>query len=168
MRRWLASIAIVAAGAAGAAQEMPLEYRVKAAYLFNFLKYVEWPVADASRPLVLCVAGRNPFGDVLLETISGERIADREVTARTITEPDAGCDAIFVPRDTMAAPYLRAAPGALTVGEAPDFLVNGGIILFVQDGRNVRFQISEDQASRAGLRISSRLLRLSRTPTTTR
>src|SRR2546426_7749962 len=98
MRRWLASIAIVAAGVSGAAQDIPLEYRVKAAYLFNFLKYVEWPDATATGPFTICVAGRNPFGDVLADTVKGERIGARAVMARVVTEPDAGCHVLFVPR----------------------------------------------------------------------
>jgi hypothetical protein len=165
MRVWLASIAIAAAGVVGAAQDVPLEYRVKAVYLFNFLKYVEWPEGNTA-PLTICVAGRNPFGDVLAATVKDERIANRDVTARVIIEPDAACDVLFVPRMTQAGPYLRGAPAALTVGEAPDFLLQGGIILFLQDGPNVRFQINEDAANRTGIHISSRLLRLSRGPTT--
>jgi hypothetical protein len=167
MRRWLASLAVVATGVSVAvAQDIPLEYRVKAAYLFNFLKYVEWPDTTATGPLTICVAGRNPFGPVLTDTISGERIGERTVVARVVVEPDPNCHVLFVPRTTAAGPYLRGAPRALTVGESDDFLADGGAIVFVQEGANVRFHINEDAAARAGLRISSRLLRLSRSSAT--
>jgi hypothetical protein len=148
------------------AQDIPLEYRVKAAYLFNFLKYVEWPDGAVTGPFTICVAGRNPFGAVLAETVNGERIGERTVMARVVAEPDPACHVLFVPRTTTAGPYLRGAPRALTVGESADFLGDGGAIVFVQEGANVRFQINEDAAARAGLRISSRLLRLSRGPAT--
>src|SRR4051812_12349168 len=164
MRRLLAVFVIVTGAAPVAAQDVPLEYRVKAAYLYNFLKFVEWP-ADTANPFTICVAGKNPFGDVLADTVRGERIGGRAVVTRNVSEPDAGCHVLFIPRGTAAAPYLRDARSTLTVGETADFLAQGGAIAFVQEGANVRFQINDASARRAGLQISSRLLRLSRDAT---
>lgn len=161
MRRLLASFVIVAGTLSAAAQDVPLEYRVKAAYLYNFLKFIDWPVSLPG-PFTICVAARNPFGDILADTARGERVGGRPIVAKVVTEPDAGCHVVFVPRGAAAAPYVRGARGTLTVGETPDFLAQGGTIVFVQEGGNVRFQISDDAATRAGLQISSRLLRLSR------
>lgn len=161
MRRLLASCVILASGLPAVAQDVPLEYRVKAAYLYNFLKYIEWPDGTPA-PFTICVAGRNPFGEVLADTVRGERVAGREVVTKAVADSGAGCHIVFVPRGTAAAPYIRTARGALIVGEHPDFLTQGGAIAFVQDGGNVRFQIDDEAAVRAGLRISSRLLRLSR------
>jgi hypothetical protein len=146
------------------AQAVSLEYRVKAAYLFNFAKFVEWPRDAAAGPLVICAAGRNVFGDVLDETLRGETINGRAVVARVILEPDPGCHIVFVPRGAMAAAYVRAAQAApiLTVGESPDFIGLGGIANFILEGANVRFEMNPAAADRAGLRISSRLLRLAR------
>ncbi len=148
----------------GAAQEVSLEYRVKAAYLFNFAKFVDWPDTAGPGPLVICVAGRNVFGDVLDETLRGEAIGGRPVTARVILEPTPGCHIVFVPAGAAAAAYLRAAQDqpVLTVGESPDFLALGGIANFLLEGTNVRFEMNPAAADRAGLRISSRLLRLAR------
>ena len=160
MRRLLLSCMILASALPAAAQDVPLEYRVKAAYLYNFLKYIEWPEGTPA-PFTICVAGRNPFGEVLADTVRGERVAGRAVVTRVVNESD-GCHIMFVPRGTAAAPYIRGAHGTLTVGESPDFLAQGGTILFVQEGGSVRFQIDDEAAMRAGLRISSRLLRLSR------
>jgi hypothetical protein len=146
------------------AQEVSLEYRVKAAYLFNFAKFVEWPAEAPAGPLTICVAGRDVFGDVLAQTIRGETIESRSLAARVILEPEPGCHIVFVPRGSATPAYLRAARNApvLTVGETPDFIDQGGIITFILDGANVRFEIDQDAANRVGLRISSRLLRLAR------
>lgn len=148
------------------AQDVSLEYRVKAAYLFNFAKYVEWPSSGGTGPLTLCVAGRNVFGSALEETIAGERVNGRPLVARVILEPTPGCDVLFVPRGAATNAYLLAAQGqpVLTVGETPGFIEAGGVINFIVDGANVRFEISAPAADRAGLRVSSRLLRLARMP----
>ncbi len=163
MRLVTFAIVLVASAAAGA-QDVPLEYRVKAAYLFNFAKFVEWPAAPD--PITICVAGRNVFGEALSETIRGETINGRPLAIRVILEPEAGCQIVFVPRGAAASAYLGAArtSPSLTVGESPDFIEQGGIVNFTLEGANVRFQFDSDAAERAGLRISSRLLRLAREP----
>jgi hypothetical protein len=146
------------------AEEPSLEYKVKAAYLYNFVKFVAWPPRAASGPLVLCVAGRNPFGDALSDTVQGESVDGRPIVVRIILEPDPGCHVVFVPNGAAAPAYLRAARGVpvLTVGETPDFLMQGGVIDFVVDGGKVRFDINTEAASRAELKISSRLLQVAR------
>jgi hypothetical protein len=145
-----------------AAQSVGLEYQVKAVYLYNFVKFVEWPGPAQTGPLTLCVAGRNPFGSFLAETVRGESVNGRPLATRVIAEPDPSCPVVFIPAATSAAPYLRAARGTptLTVGESEDFLRQGGIIAFVDDGPNVRFAISGEAADQARLMVSSRLLRL--------
>jgi hypothetical protein len=148
------------------AQSVSLEYQVKAAYLFNFVKFVGWPAAAPGGPITICIAGQNPFGTALEETIRGETVDGRSIATRTVPEADSGCHVVFVPRGANAAASLRAARAlpVLTVGEASDFIENGGIINFVTDAGAVRFQIDQDAASRVGLQISSRLLRLARLP----
>jgi len=157
---------VLVASAAARAQDVPLEYRVKAAYLFNFAKFVEWPAPAATGPIAICVAGRNVFGDALAETVRGEAIDGRPFAVRVILEPEPGCHIIFVPRGAATAAYLRAVrtSPALTVGESADFIEQGGIVNFTLEGANVRFEIDPQAAERAGLRISSRLLRLARGP----
>jgi hypothetical protein len=162
--RVTAATLVLIASTALCGQEVPLEYRVKAAYLFNFAKFVEWPGAAAIGPITICVAGRNVFGESLTETVSGESANGRPFTVRVILEPEPGCHILFVPRGAAAVAYLRASQGTptLTVGESPGFIEQGGIVNFTLEGANVRFEISSDAAERAGLRISSRLLRLAR------
>jgi hypothetical protein len=143
------------------AQDVPLEYQVKAAYLYNFVKFVEWPETARTGPLNICLAGRNPFGNVLADTIKDETIDGRQLTSRVVLEPEADCHVLFVP-DGASSVYLRAArrTPTLTVGETADFLQQGGVIAFVADGRNIRFAISADAAEQAKLQVSSRLLKL--------
>jgi hypothetical protein len=164
---WLATPLFTIAGGSPArlfAKEVSLEYQVKAVYLFNFAKFVEWPAEAQAGPLTICVAGQNPFGDALDEALRGESVNNRSLTARVIPGPEPGCHVIFVPRGAATTAYLRAARGAptLTVGETPDFLAQGGIINFILEGGKVRFQIDSKAAERADLRISSHLLRLAR------
>jgi hypothetical protein len=155
---------VLVAAIASMGQAVSLEYRVKAAYLFNFARFVEWPADAQAGPLTICVAGRAVFGDVLDETLRGETIDGRGVVAKVLLEPEPGCHVLFVPRGATATAYIRAAQGhpVLTVGEAPDFLALGGIANFILEGNNVRFEIDAAAADRAGLRVSSRLLRLAR------
>ena len=158
----LALVLVAAIAALG--QAVSLEYRVKAAYLFNFARFVDWPADAQNGPLTICVAGRAVFGDVLEETLRGEMVNGRAVTTRVLLEPQPGCHILFVPRGAAATAYIRAAQGrpVLTVGETPDFIALGGIANFILEGNNVRFEINAGAADRAGLRISSRLLRLAR------
>lgn len=145
--------------------EVALEYRVKAAYLFNFTKFVEWP-EEALRdgtPLTICTVGGNPFGPALGETIRGEQVNGRPLAARP-APPVEGCHLLFVPRAVPPAGHLAAASTRpiLTVGESEDFLDRGGMVRFVLEDGRIRFEINHDAAARMHLRISSRLLRLAR------
>lgn len=158
-----ALLAATVAGAMPAAQDIPLEYRVKAAYLYHFVKFVEWPAPAGSR-FVVCVAGQNPFGTVLADLVRGERSRGVPMETRVILEPDSACHVVFIPRTANLPVYLRAAAGmpTLTVGETPRFLAQGGMIQFFLEGTNVRFEINRAAAERVHLRISARLLQLSR------
>ena len=142
------------------AQEVLPEYRVKAEYLYNFVKYVEWP-EPSNRTVQICVAGQNPFGSVLADLIRNERILKMPLP-KTILAPEPGCDVIFAPRTSSMGAYLRASAGMpiLTVGETPLFIEQGGIIRFFAEDDGLRFEINRAAAQRVGLRISSRLLQL--------
>jgi len=161
--RVITTAVIPATFAVTAAQDVPLEYRVKAAFLYNFVKYVEWP--PHSKPSILiCIAGHNPFGDVLTELIRNERVRGLPLATEVILEPRPDCDVLFTPKTSNVPVYLKAAAGTptLTVGETDRFLEEGGIVRFVNSGQNVRFEINRAAAERVKLRISSRLLQLAR------
>ena len=173
MRRLALALLVAISGIAPAAQEISLEYRVKAAYLYNFVKYVEWP--DSGRDSILiCVAGQNPFGTLLDQILRNERIRGKSLRSEVILEPRPDCDVLFTPRTSNVTAYLRAAAGlpVLTVGESPRFLEAGGIVNFVLDGTSVRFEINRMAAldretsrrvrrSRARRRSSPRSMRSS-------
>jgi hypothetical protein len=146
------------------AQDVSFEYQVKAAYLFNFVKFVDWPARAQAGPITICVIGRNPFGSALDDTVRGEAVNGRSIVARTAAEVDARCHVVFVPQGVATAGALRAARMSpmVTVGESNNFIRDGGIINFVLDNGTVRFEINQQAASRVGIQISSRLLRLAR------
>ncbi len=157
-------LAVALSHTAPLAQGVSEEYRVKAAYLYNFLKFVEWPAEAGPGPLTICVAGRNPFGNVLRDLVRGELVNDRTIEARVILEPDTGCHLIFVPEGSALRAYLRAASGtpSLTVGESDTFIEEGGIVSFYNERGNIRFEINPSAAERAGIRVSARLLQLAK------
>lgn len=164
MRRILALVIPVIAAHAVLAQGVPEEYRVKAAYLYNFLKYVDWPAEAGSGPLTICVADHNPFGTVLRDLVRGESVNERPIDSRLILEPDTRCHLLFVPEGAALRAYLRGVSGkpTLTVGESAAFIDEGGIASFYTERGNIRFEFNPAAAERAGIRISARLLQLAR------
>lgn len=156
-------LAAAASLAQPAAQEILPEYRVKAAFLYNFVKYVEWP-EPIKGPIRICVAGQNPFGTVLDDVVRNERVHGLPLTAAVIPGPEPDCHVVFTPRTSNVQAYIRAAANTptLTVGETGNFIELGGMINFTLEQGRVRFEISRSAAERVKLRISSRLLQLAR------
>ncbi len=155
--------------ATGAPGQTVDQYQVKAAFLYNFAKFVEWPAHTfklASDPIVICVLGENPFGQLLEETVRGKSVDGRALAVRQVSElrQPYNCQILFV--GTSDRPRRRAILGQigsaaiLTVGEAEGFAEEGGVVNFTVEGGKLRFQINPDAAERANLRISSKLLSL--------
>ena len=151
------------------AQGVANEYQVKAAFLYNFAKFVEWPdgtFANSTSALTVCVLGKDPFGKVLDDAILGKRIAEHPaILARGKRIQDLPeCQIVFVSAsDSPQLPeILRALHGrkVLVVGETENFAGSGGAIEFVLEANRVRFAINTDAADRAGLKVSSKLLAL--------
>jgi hypothetical protein len=143
------------------------EYRVKAAFLYNFAKFVEWPASsfkNAADPIIICVLG-NPFGDRLENTVNGKEIEGRRLIVRQISDISeaAGCHILFVAtgkkRVTDLLGSVKASP-VLTIGESGNFAEAGGVIGFKLESGKVRLQINVYAAERAHLRVSSKLLGL--------
>lgn len=150
---------------AGSSDES-LEYRVKAAYLLNFTRYVDWPDSGTDNTLSICVLGSDPFGRILDATVAGRTSHGKSLRVRRVQTPAeaTGCKVVFISRDTW-----RRSPeslkdlnrtGSLTVGESEEFARGGGIIGFVIVEETVRFVVNDQARDRAGLRISSRMLSL--------
>lgn len=142
---------------------------IKAAFLFSFTKFIEWPArAGDDAVLKVGVLGRDSFAATLEQTVRGKTVNGKPLVVKRLTKPQeaAGCHVVFIGGGdrTRFRPILDALPvaGVLTVGEAEQFAVRGGVINFVKDANRVRFEINVDAAGRAGLRISSRLLQLAR------
>jgi hypothetical protein len=145
------------------------EYEIKAAFLYNFAKFVEWPrsaFSDPKQPLGVCVFGRDPFGHTLEEALLGKSIGNRQVyLGRARQVPDlAGCQMVFISaaESSHLVEIISGLRGhsVLLVGESEGFASSGGAIQFVLDQNRVRFAINPDAANRAGLKISSKLLAL--------
>ena len=162
-RLLLAALVVGAVQGAPQAQDVTREYRVKAAYLYNFVKYVEWPATPKGR-ILICVAGQNPFGTELESLIRNERVHGVPLATEVIIEARTDCDVLFTPSTSNIPVYLQKAAGlpTLTVGETPRFVQQGGMIGFYTDGVNIRFEINPAAVARGQLRISSRLLQLAR------
>jgi hypothetical protein len=146
----------------------PSEYQVKAAFLYNFVKFVEWPseaFASETAPIVIGVLGDSPFGTDLEKMIKGKTINGRELAVRPVSMPELKlCQIVFICRSEKKRinEVFRALQGSstLTVGELDRFTESGGMINFVMEGNKVRFEIKGDAAKQAGLKISSKLLSL--------
>jgi hypothetical protein len=144
------------------------DYEVKAAYLFNFSRFVTWPPATPAQGNLfsVCVLGSDPFGRALRNTLAGESVDGKSVVARTIRNPqDAlGCRILFLSasEDSRVPAILEGLgqAGVLTVSDVPSFIARGGMIQFVYEGRNVRFEVNLTAAERAGLALSADLLRV--------
>ena len=153
-------------GAAGAGEFD--EYAVKAAYLYNFAKYVEWPpgtFASADAPLLICIVGDNPFGDALA-ALSGKMIENHpvEISRLSVTTDLNPCHIVFVSRaeqGRLKALLTRLArQPILTVSDISDFAQTGGMIGLVEADQRIRFDINLTATRQAHLKLSSQLLKL--------
>jgi hypothetical protein len=149
-----------------AAERQPEEYEVKAAFLLNFTKFIDWPApATADSPFTICIFGEDPFGHVLDRMVRGETVGGRKLVVQRIGRHDpAACQILFAGRNEKELPaaLADAAAGVLLVGEGEGFLRDGGMIAFIMEDRRVRFDVSQRQALRAGMKISSKLLSVAR------
>ncbi len=152
-----------------AAPEQISEYDVKAAFLMNFAKFVEWPstaFASSGSPIAICILGKDPFGRAMDDVVEGETVNGRKVTVQRMTDPPAPktCQMVFAAgagKETAKA-LSGLGRGVLTVGEGENFVRDGGIIGFVIENRRVRFDINQPAAVAAGLTLSSKLLSVAR------
>jgi hypothetical protein len=150
----------------------PDEYHVKAAFLFNFAKFVEWPAQTfktPADPIVICVLGQNPFGNALEETIMGKRVGGRTFSVREVSDTQRpwSCQILFV--NSSERKQFRAVigrlkgAGVLSVGEAEGFTADGGVINLRVEHGTVRLEINVAAAEYTDIHISSKLLSLAET-----
>lgn len=142
------------------------EYEVKAAFLYNFTRFVSWTNSPKKElPLRVCVLGDNPFGG-LLAPLAGRKSQGRELELgifEDILDAD-GCHVLFISlsesRNLPAIIALANEQQMLTISDIPNFILRGGIIGYVKQGNVIRFEINLQAANAAGLNINSRLLEL--------
>ncbi|MBN2138971.1 MAG: YfiR family protein [Sedimentisphaerales bacterium] len=185
----LAVIALICAAAAAHAEpDSQQEYQIKAAFLYNFLKFVDWPEdekADANNPIILAILGKDPFekafDPVKDKLVKGRKVVVKRLSsiaelkklgetakARIDKQIDAPkkCNLLFVCRSEKDAlkDILKAVAHqpVLTVSDIDGFIETGGIINFVTDEQKVRFEVSTAAAKNAKLKVRSQLLRLAK------
>jgi len=141
---------------------------IKAAFLFNFTKFVEWPASDPTQPFRICTVAEPSFGLAVERTVTGETAGGRPIEHHAPQTPDAArpCHILFVGRleNDRIERWLAAVRGApmLVVGESRGAWDRGAHINFVLEENRVKFDVNPEAASRAGLTVSSKLLRVAR------
>ena len=152
-----------------AQKSSPTEYQVKAAYLYNFGRFIEWPnkgTASSGGPFTICVLGLDPFGQSLNATLAGQTINGTNAVAAQISKPQeaVNCRILFISssEDRQLKQILVALEGAsvLTVSDLPQFSQRGGMVQFVLDGKKVRFEVNLTPVEHAHLTLSSELLKV--------
>ena len=147
----------------------PTDYQVKATYLYNFGRFIEWPgkvAAAQGSSFTVCVLGQDPFGPSLDATLAGETIGGKTVVAKRISsaEESGDCQILFLSlTDDSRLNKIIAdldKKAVLTVSDMPRFVKRGGMIQFVLEGKKVRFEVNLTATQHAGLTLSSELLKV--------
>jgi len=166
---WLVILALLFSGVKDlSAQPVSQEYQVKAAFLYNFSQFIEWPASvlpGNQSPLVIGVLGEDPFGGYLDELVRGERVGNHPLVVRRFRQVAEiqTCHILFVSQSESKQleqifSYLKGR-NILTVGDAENFAIRGGMIRFITENNRIRFRINLAAARAESLTISSKLLR---------
>jgi hypothetical protein len=168
-----AAVGLLAVCPVHAAQDRPRapEYQIKAAFLYNFMLYTEWPPSAFEKndsPIVLAIAGEDPFGNQLDAAVRGKTVRGRAIDVHRYDQMSevSACHLLFVSVDQSKNFPLflqrHRELSLLSVGESEDFTRAGGVIQFVIEENKVRFEVNTDAADRAHLKLSSKLLSLAK------
>ena len=158
--------------ATAAQNESNSEYQVKAAFLFHFAQFVDWPpevFKSEASPLTYCTLGEDPFQGALDASLSGKMIGARPIRVQHLKQSQdiPECQVIFI--GTMEKKHMSAVLAdlkrtpILTVGDSEHFVNEGGVIGFCLEGKKIRFEINLNAATQAKLKISAKLLTLAKT-----
>jgi len=168
-KRWATVLVLIIACTPCRAAELPdtvREDHLRAGYLLNFAKFVEWPTLGATDVLTVCFVGGTGIRESFAIGAGGKQVGTHPFVTRTLAgrESTEGCQVLYV---EAAAPFsqeylsvVAVSPALLTVGDAHDFIHKGGTVELFADSNRLRFNVNLDNARRAGLRISSSLLQL--------
>jgi YfiR/HmsC-like len=172
LRTGVALLAFLAAGGTpvwGAGTAVSEEYRIKAAFLFNFAQFVKWPPGafrKADSPFCIGILGKDPFDSFLDETVKGETVDGHPLVVRRYPDLKSvgDCQILFISKSEQArmGALLQGLKGRsiLTVGDIGGFAEAGGVIRFVTEDNKIHFRINLEAAKDAKLDISSQVLRL--------
>jgi len=175
-RKWLlkvASLWLAGVCAATAADTSPGagEYQVKAAFLFNFTKFTNWPPSvfpSANAPIVIGIVGEDPFGKTIDDLVSGEAVGGHPLVVKRLRADDdlRACHLLFISRSEKerlpaVLSQLKGSP-VLSVGEFNGFAEQGGMVNLLLANKSVKIEINQAAAEQAGLQISAKLLKLAR------
>jgi hypothetical protein len=150
------------------------EYLIKAGFIYNFAKLVEWPTASFAQPdspIVIGILGEDPFGATLDRIVADKKINGRGLAVKRLKwsrdfKDLKDCNILFV--STSEKEHIESVIDAmkglpiLTIGDAPGFAKRGGVMNFVLEDNKVRFEVNVEAAKHADLTISSRLLTLAK------
>lgn len=144
------------------------ESAVKAGFIYNFTKFIEWPASAAINPAFnLCVVGDNRLEDSL-QALEGKMVAGKPLSLRDNVAGEAlkSCHMVFVAQDDEQAIHavlkeLATLP-IVTVSDSPGFVQKGGMIGLVRDGVRLAFEVNLVSTKAAGLHVSSQLLKLAK------
>ncbi len=168
---WVLGVVLLLLSGTRAQSPTAGEYQVKAAFLYNFAKFIAWPpssFSDASAPLRICVLGQDPFGQELRDITSDKNINGRRLQVDQVADLGLArtCHILFVASSEKAQlkRIFESLQGtdALTVGDTKGFIDQGGMINFVLENNRVQFEVNHKAAERAGLKISSKLLNVAK------
>lgn len=148
------------------------EYQVKAVFLYNFTQFVEWPESifhSPEEPFVIGIAGENPFGSFLYETVAGEKCGTHPILIKYFnkTEDIGNCHMLYIHSEDLQEikKILASVPpkNILTVNDIVGFAREGGMIQFYLEDNKLRLRINVERSKAAGLKISSKLLSVAKT-----
>jgi hypothetical protein len=148
------------------AADRPTQSEIEAAYLYNFGKFVHWPPNQQTQPLNICVLGKDPFGGELEKIVANEKIDGRTLAVDPLQSASQAstCSILYI--SASEAPHLErdlaavATRPLMTVSDIDGFAKRGGMIEFVLENDRVRFEVNLDATQKAGLTLSSQLLKV--------
>lgn len=169
---WLLLLGLLCSSAAGQEEgSVPKENQLKAALLYTFTKYMDWPstrFTTSNDPIVIGIMGKSPVTDQLKKVVEGRKLKGRTFLIKSLVSRKeiSSVHVLFVPAggelmavgDTMD---LIHAPGILTVGETAQFTTLGGIITFVSVEDKVQYEVNREAANHSGVRLGQQLLKMS-------
>jgi len=154
------------------AQDKPaLEYQVKAAFLYNFTRFINWPptaFTAPDAPFVIGIVGNDPFGTYIEEIVAGEKVGDRKIIVQHYQDVKeiGNCQIIFIhlSESSKVKEILTAleSHNILAVSDIDNFAKLGGQVRFFKESNKVKIQINMEAAKRSQLEISSKLLRIAK------